>query len=104
MAQQLGNSCLQQPHPLSAVLSVFLVVSKLVWLSRIGEGLDELPEVDPEAQLMMPPTPILKGNNWPLLTVSKGFFENLAQGTAAPQSLQACHQVIANLPKDFGSQ
>lgn len=30
---------------------------------------------------MMPPTPILKGNNWPLLTVSKGFFENLAQGS-----------------------
>lgn len=48
---------------------------------RIGEGLDELPEVDSDAQLMMPPTPILKGNNWPLLTVSKGFFENLAQGS-----------------------
>ena len=53
----------------------------LAWWSRIGESLDEVPEVDPEAQLMMPPTPILKGNNWPLLTVSKGFFENLAQGS-----------------------
>ena len=38
--------------------------------------------MDPKAQLMMPPTPILKDNNWPLLTVSKGFFENLAQGIA----------------------
>ena len=32
------------------------------------------------AQLLQPPTPILKEANWPLLTVSKGFFENLAQG------------------------
>ena len=47
---------------------------------RIAEGLDELPSLDSGAQLMMPPTPILKGNNWPLLTVSKGFFDNLAQG------------------------
>ena len=49
---------------------------------RLAEGLEEVPEVDPKAQLMMPPTPILKDNNWPLLTVSKGFFENLAQGIA----------------------
>jgi len=40
--------------------------------------------VEAEAQLMMPPTPILKDNNWPLLTVTKGFFENLAQGDAHP--------------------
>ena len=42
--------------------------------------MEEVPEVDSNAQLMLPPTPILKDNNWPLLTVSKGFFENLAQG------------------------
>lgn len=36
--------------------------------------------MEAKAQLMMPPTPILKDNNWPLLTVTKGFFENLAQG------------------------
>ena len=48
--------------------------------NRLAEGLEEVPEVDPNAQLLMPPTPILKDNNWPLLTVSKGFFENLAQG------------------------
>jgi len=30
----------------------------------------------------MPPTPILRDENWPLLTVSKGFFENLAAKTA----------------------
>ena len=26
----------------------------------------------------MPPTPIMREDNWPLLTVSKGFFETLA--------------------------
>lgn len=42
--------------------------------------------MEAKAQLMMPPTPILKDNNWPLLTVTKGFFENLAQGAALPSS------------------
>ncbi len=63
-----------------------------VWLvqgaywCRLAEGLEEVPEVEAKAQLMMPPTPILKDNNWPLLTVTKGFFENLAQGAALPSS------------------
>ena len=43
--------------------------------------------MDRNAQLMLPPTPILKDNNWPLLTVSKGFFENLAQGTIFQKSM-----------------
>eukprot|EP00891_Asterochloris_glomerata_P008996 jgi/Astpho2/8996/fgenesh1_pm.00133_%23_27_t len=54
---------------------------------RIAEGLDELPSLDSSAQLMMPPTPILKGNNWPLLTVSKGFFDNLAQATSKDEAM-----------------
>lgn len=44
---------------------------------EIGEG--SLPQVSGDASLLMPPTPILREDNWPLLTVSKGFFENLAQ-------------------------
>ena len=32
------------------------------------------------ARLLLPPAPILKEDNWPLLTVSKGFFESLAAG------------------------
>ena len=56
------------------------LLSPDVFVSRLAEGLEEVPEVDSNAQLLMPPTPILKDNNWPLLTVSKGFFENLAQG------------------------
>lgn len=35
-----------------------------------------MPEVDPNAQLLQPPPPINPlDTNWPLLTVSKGFFE-----------------------------
>ncbi len=36
-----------------------------------------------DAQLLIPPVPILKEDNWPLLTVSKGFFESLAAGGAS---------------------
>ena len=47
---------------------------------RLAEGLEERPALEPDAALLLPPTPILKEDNWPLLTVSKGFFENLAIG------------------------
>mmetsp|Transcript_31726 Transcript_31726/g.82114 ORF Transcript_31726/g.82114 Transcript_31726/m.82114 type:complete len:1227 (-) Transcript_31726:281-3961(-) len=43
--------------------------------ARLAEGLESVPEVSPAASLLMPPTPILKEDNWPLLTVSKGFFD-----------------------------
>merc|ERR1719211_808437 len=47
--------------------------------SAIKESLPEdvqLPEVAPGAQLLTPPAPIMQTEtNWPLLTVSKGFFE-----------------------------
>ena len=66
---------------------------------RLAEGLEEVPEVDSKAQLLMPPTPILKDNNWPLLTVSKGFFENLAQGIRYYFSDTAtCHSVQDSTP------
>ncbi len=36
----------------------------------------QVPEVDPNAQLLQPPPPINPlDTNWPLLTVSKGFFD-----------------------------
>ena len=37
-----------------------------------------------DAQLLLPPMPILREDNWPLLTVSKGFFESLAAGGVKP--------------------
>jgi coatomer subunit alpha len=45
--------------------------------------------VEGGAPLLLPPTPILKEDNWPLLTVTKGFFENLAQQGAPAQSCNA---------------
>ena len=33
---------------------------------------------------MIPPTPIMREDNWPLLTVSKGFFETLAVKGGSP--------------------
>lgn len=65
------------------------------WICRLAEGLEEVPEVDPNAQLLMPPTPILRDNNWPLLTVSKGFFENLAQGTYQPRITTSTYVMLA---------
>jgi len=41
-------------------------------------------QLQPDARLLQPPHPILKEDNWPLLTVSKGFFESLAAGGARP--------------------
>ena len=38
---------------------------------RISQGLSELPDLAGEGQMMQPPTPILKEDNWPLLMVSK---------------------------------
>ena len=49
--------------------------------ATLAEKLEEVPSVDPDAKLLRPPTPILREDNWPLLTVSKGFFENLAAKT-----------------------
>ena len=63
----------------------------LAYLSAATHGLDEeaeslketfdpeketIPDIDPNAKLLQPPAPIMPlDTNWPLLTVSKGFFE-----------------------------
>lgn len=73
----------------------------LAYLTAQTHGLDEeaaavkatlpedavLPEVLPGAQLLKPPPPIMQTEaNWPLLTVSKGFFEGIkaVRGGAGP--------------------
>ena len=41
---------------------------------------DSIPEVNPHATLLQPPVPITQQeSNWPLLTMSKGFFEGAMQ-------------------------
>lgn len=45
---------------------------------------EQLPEADPNAELLQPPPPISRcDENWPLLTVSKGFFEGAMAATKA---------------------
>eukprot|EP00276_Gloeochaete_wittrockiana_P011375 CAMPEP_0184649706 /NCGR_PEP_ID=MMETSP0308-20130426/7114_1 /TAXON_ID=38269 /ORGANISM="Gloeochaete witrockiana, Strain SAG 46.84" /LENGTH=1213 /DNA_ID=CAMNT_0027082633 /DNA_START=152 /DNA_END=3793 /DNA_ORIENTATION=- len=52
----------------------------------LEKGLN-LPATKPDAQLLTPPTPIFREGNWPLLTMSKGFF----QGTAQQQNESAAY-------------
>ncbi|POI29730.1 hypothetical protein CIB84_006521, partial [Bambusicola thoracicus] len=63
----------------------------LAYLTAATHGLDEeaenlketfdpeketIPDIDPNAKLLQPPAPVMPlDTNWPLLTVSKGFFE-----------------------------
>ena len=51
----------------------------------------QLPEVHPSAKLLQPPPPILQTEtNWPLLTVSKGFFDGIAsKGPGVVASMDA---------------
>jgi coatomer protein complex subunit alpha (xenin) len=44
---------------------------------------DGVPQLPQKTSLQLPPAPILKQDNWPLLTISKGFFETLAAGKGA---------------------
>lgn len=44
----------------------------------------QIPDIDPNAKLLQPPAPVMPlDTNWPLLTVSKGFFE----GTIASKGI-----------------
>ena len=68
----------------------FLCTESLAYLTAATHGLEEeaqnlkesfpegerVPDLYPNAQLLKPPVPITQQeSNWPLLTVSKGFFE-----------------------------
>ncbi|KAL8592535.1 hypothetical protein ACOMHN_030220 [Nucella lapillus] len=51
---------------------------------------DKVPDLYPGATLLQPPPPIcLQENNWPLLTVSKGFFEGAMANRSKPSALAA---------------
>ena len=52
-----------------------------------------------DAQLLLPPTPILREDNWPLLTVSKGFFESLAAGGEHSCLLHALHAAVVSVSR-----
>ena len=53
----------------------------------------------PDAMKMTPPRPILHDGNWPLLTVSKGFFETLATKDAERSRSAAAAAAAADIEK-----
>ncbi|XP_067685540.1 coatomer subunit alpha-like [Haliotis asinina] len=54
-----------------------------------GEN-DRVPDLYPNARLLQPPPPIMQQeSNWPLLTVSKGFFEGAMAARGKPSGLAA---------------
>ena len=102
----------------------------LAYLTAINHGLDEeagdlyeslptnketgekiVPQANPDAKLFNPSPPILHtDSNWPLLTVSKGFFDGVASARSAAAgngntSLEFCPQAaLASILKNFCSQ
>jgi hypothetical protein len=56
----------------------------------------QLPEVHPDAKLLQPPPPIMQTEaNWPLLTISKGFFEGMAaKGENMGPSCMHCYRLL----------
>lgn len=64
----------------------------------VGQDGKDLPEVNPNAKLLQPPVPIQQAeSNWPLLTVSRGFFEGqvLTRGSANVQNALAADSLGA---------
>ena len=51
----------------------------------LAEQGKQVPAVSPGAQLMQPPAPLVRDDNWPLLTISKGFFDGAPQIGAGQQ-------------------
>lgn len=56
---------------------------------KLSGGLPELGDAAAASTLLQPPQPILREENWPLLTVTKGFFEQLAAKNAATKAAEA---------------
>lgn len=64
---------------------------------------ERLPVADPNAQLLKPPVPIAQQeSNWPLLTVSKGFFEGAMAAKNAGNQLAAQIDQTIDVPDTWG--
>lgn len=86
-------------------LKTFFPLESLAYLTAATHGLEEeaeelkqsfgpeerVPDLYPNACLLQPPPPLcLQENNWPLLTVSKGFFEGAIASKGGPQIINTC--------------
>lgn len=89
----------------------------LAYLCAATHGLDEeadilkelldsekpLPVIDTEAELILPPLPILPTEeNWPLLTVSRGFFEGAMAATKGKTGLANAESLMVDDDGDAG--
>lgn len=71
-------------HVETSVTRLAPVVAALLLLAVVQMLPEEcVPPLPQSPSLLLPPAPVLKQDNWPLLTVSKGFFETLAAKGAA---------------------
>lgn len=51
----------------------------------------QIPDIDHNAKLLQPPAPVMPlDTNWPLLTVSKGFFEGTIANKGIALDLESC--------------
>lgn len=51
----------------------------------------QIPDIDHNAKLLQPPAPVMPlDTNWPLLTVSKGFFEGTIASKGIALYLESC--------------
>ena len=63
-------------------LLLFCTCTSVTCACTLQVCLFQLPEVHPQAKLLIPPPPImLTEENWPLLTVAKGAFDTLGKDT-----------------------
>ncbi|CAG9862045.1 unnamed protein product [Phyllotreta striolata] len=68
---------------------------------QIGDD-KKLPDVDPDAKFLKPPPPIQQAeSNWPLLTVSRSFFENTAAAATASANMKS---LMAEPVSDVGME
>ena len=86
---------------LYTIYNIIEVVSNMHYIIVSPSPPPQLPEVHPNAKLLRPPPPIMQTEaNWPLLTVSKGFFEGIV--SKGPGGAMATMEVDEQEPEGWG--
>ena len=90
-------------------LSLAYLAAKTHGLEETAERLLEhlvsnnipVPAVNPRASLLQPPTPILRGENWPLLAVGKSALADLSDPSASKSSKAVSSIKVDDVDDDF---
>lgn len=87
----------------------------LAYLTAVNHGLTEeaerilellnganipVPEVNPDAELLQPPTPIMRAENWPLLTVTKPILSDILSGSSTAAAETTATGGVSNIVAD----